>query len=78
MQKIINVLSLSSFIISGAIAGSGIYVYLQRDSIIEEVVGRALKSAMPELPSLPTGANDLGISVENAAAGGTSIGIPSF
>ena len=37
MQKIINVLAVASFAISGAIAVSGVYVYVNRDSILDGV-----------------------------------------
>ena len=37
MQKIINVLAVASFALSGAIAASGVYVYVNRDSIIDGV-----------------------------------------
>ena len=71
MQKIINVLALASFGVSAAAVGSGAYVYLNKDSIIEnaknqiaaaagEAIAGALPgmmdSAMPELPSATGGA----------------------
>ena len=71
MQKIINVLALASFGVSAAAVGSGAYVYLNKDSIIENVKGQVaaaageaiagalpgmLDSAMPELPSVTGGA----------------------
>ena len=37
MQKIINVLSIASFVISASIAGTGLYVYANKDSLIEGV-----------------------------------------
>ena len=37
MQKIINVLAVASFALSSAIAASGVYVYVNRDSIIDGV-----------------------------------------
>ena len=37
MQKIINVLAVASFAVSSAIAVSGVYVYVNRDSIIDGV-----------------------------------------
>ena len=37
MQKVINVLAVASFALSGAIAVSGVYVYVNRDSIIDGV-----------------------------------------
>ena len=65
MQKVINVLALTSFAISGAIVAGGAYVYLNKDAMIEsakekitkaatEAIAGALPemidSAMPELP----------------------------
>ena len=65
MQKVINVLALSSFIVSGAVVVGGAYVYLNKDAMIErakerianaatEAIAGALPgmidSAMPELP----------------------------
>ena len=37
MQKVINVLAVASFALSSAIAASGVYVYVNRDSIIDGV-----------------------------------------
>ena len=37
MQKIVNVLAVASFALSSAIAASGVYVYVNRDSIIDGV-----------------------------------------
>jgi hypothetical protein len=37
MQKVINVLAVLSFVGTAGIIGGGTYVYLQRDSIIEQV-----------------------------------------
>ena len=63
MQKIINVLSIASFVISGSIAGTGIYVYANKDALIESAkekimrqAGKAAGEAMKNLPmkSLPS------------------------
>ena len=71
MQKIINVLALASFGVSAAAVGGGAYVYLNKDSIIENVKGQVaaaageaiagalpgmMDSAMPELPDATGGA----------------------
>ena len=37
MQTIINVLALSSFAISASVVGGGAYLYLNKDSIVENV-----------------------------------------
>jgi|TARA_R100001463_G_C3481546_1_gene216984 hypothetical protein len=70
MQKVINVLAVLSFVGTAGIIGGGTYVYLQRDSIIEQVkegVASAaaeaiagqlpgmMDAAMPELPSATGG-----------------------
>ena len=75
MQKVINVLALSSFIVSGAVVAGGAYVYLNKDAMIEnakekitsaatEAIAGALPglldAAMPELPNVTGGAVPVG------------------
>jgi len=69
MQKIINVLSILSFAVSGAIVGGGAYVYANKDAMIENAkdqiaaaAAEAITGALPgmmdaamlEMPELPT------------------------
>jgi hypothetical protein len=71
MQKVINVLAVLSFVGTAGIVGGGTAVYLNKDSIVEniksQVAGAAaeaiagqlpgmMDSAMPELPSATGGA----------------------
>ena len=71
MQKVINVLAVLSFAGIAGIVGGGSYVYLNKDSIIENVKGQVaaaateaiagalpgmMDSAMPELPDATGGA----------------------
>ena len=66
MQKVINVLSILSFVGVAGIIGGGAYVYTQRDVLIENAKGKIaaaateaiadalpgmLDAAMPELPT---------------------------
>ena len=44
MQKIINVLALASATVSIAVVGTGAYVYVNKDAIIESVTENALDS----------------------------------
>ena len=37
MQKIVNVLAIASSVVSLAVVGGGIYVYTQKDAIIEDM-----------------------------------------
>ena len=46
MQKIINVLAITSFVISGAVVGGGFYLYSQKDAIIEDIKEKALGSVL--------------------------------
>ena len=49
MQKIINVLAISSFAISLTVVGGGVYLYTQKDAIIENVKSKVMKSVMPNI-----------------------------
>ncbi len=42
MQKIINVLAVASFAVSSSIAAGGVYVYVNRDSIIDGVKSQVM------------------------------------
>ena len=44
MQKIVNVLALASTAVSIAVVGTGAYVYVNKDAIIESVTEKALGS----------------------------------
>jgi len=89
MQKVINVLALASFAVSGAVVGSGIYVYLNRTSIIDGVKSQVMDAVAGSLGglggatggALPLGTNDLAPSAPQASApeppsGG--FGVPTF
>ena len=45
MQKVINVLALTSFAISAAVVASGAYVYVNKDSIVENIKSQVIKAA---------------------------------
>ena len=90
MQKVINVLAIASTVVSTAVVGSGVYVYVNRDSIVDGVKSKVMESVTGSLGglggaglggALPTGAIDLAApSPEPQAsapeAGG--FGIPTF
>jgi len=54
MQRIINVLALSSFLVSAAIVGSGVYLYTNKDALIEKVKGQIMESVTDTLPGALT------------------------
>ena len=71
MQKVINVLAVISFVGTAGIVGGGAAIYLNKDSIVENIKSQVagataeaisgalpgmLDAAMPELPSATGGA----------------------
>ena len=85
MQKIVNVLALASFAVSGAVVGSGLYVYLNRASIIDGVKSKVMESVMGSMGglggvgggALPIGTPDLAVPSDQAAAPqSSSLGLP--
>ena len=84
MQKIINVLALASTAVSIAVVGTGAYVYVNKDSIIESVTEKALGS-LGGLGGglggdLPIGTPDLAPAAPDAAMSVPSagLGVPQF
>ena len=50
MQRIINVLALSSFIVSAAAVGGGVYLFTNKDSLIEKAKEQIMESITDVLP----------------------------
>jgi len=78
MQKLINLLALASFGVSAAVVGGGAYLYLNKDTLIEEAREKAIEAvtsaitealpgmiqgAMPEMPEVTGGAVPTGTSL---------------
>ena len=52
MQTLINVLALSSFVVSATVVTGGVYVYTNKDSIIKSVKENIMSGLLPdELPA---------------------------
>ena len=47
MQQLINVLAITSFLISATIVGGGAYLYTNKDALIEKAKGQMMKSVLP-------------------------------
>ena len=84
MQKIVNVFAVASFVVSGAVVGSGLYVYVNRASIIDGIKSQALEAVTGSLGglggaggSLPIGTPDLAPPADQATAPqSSSLGLP--
>jgi|TARA_Y100000289_G_scaffold59390_1_gene65438 hypothetical protein len=49
MQTIINVMALSSFLVSASLVGGGVYLYQNKDEMIKTVVDNAKEKITEEL-----------------------------
>ena len=81
-QKIVNVIAITSGVVSLAVIGSGIYVYVQRDQLIDNIKSQALEAVLGGSgglggalggssiggDTLPIGANDLSPTTNPVAA----------
>ena len=85
MQKIINVLAVASAAVSVAVVGSGLYVYVNRASIIDGVKSQVMEAVTGSLGglggmgegSLPLGSPDLALPADSAAAPAPIAPLPS-
>ena len=64
MQKIVNIIAIASGVVSLSVVGGGVYLYTQKDAIIESVTQKALGSI-----GLPGGLGSAG-GVGGGALGG--------
>ena len=70
MQKIVNVLAIASGIVSAAVVASGVFVYVNRDSIIDSIKSQAIEAVTGSLGGLgggSLGAPDLAPPSDSAA-----------
>ena len=92
-QKVINVLAVASSVVSIAVVGSGLYVYVNRDSIVDGVKSQVMEAVTGSLggglggglggaatgDALPLGSNDLASPAQpQAAAPDTGLGVQPF
>ena len=85
MQKIINVLAVASAAVSVAVVGSGLYVYVNRASILDGVKSQVMESVTGSLGGgaglggdLPVGTPDLAPPAGQAAVPSGGLGVSQF
>ena len=90
MQKIVNVLAIASGVVSAAVVASGVYVYVNRDAIIDGVKSQAIEAVTGSLGGLggglggdlPIGAPDLASPTTQPQASApvpsAGLGVPTF
>ena len=87
-QKVVNVLAVASFAVSGAVVASGLYVYVNRASILDGIKSQALEAVLGGgglpgglggTPELPVGTNDLSPSAPQVSPASPQLsGVPSL
>ena len=85
-QKVINVIAVASAVVSAAVVGSGVFVFVNRDSIIDSVKQQAIEAVTGSLGglgggALPLGTNDLAPSIDTTpsmAPSAQATGIPGL
>ena len=85
MQKIINVLAVASGLVSAAVVASGVFVYVNRDSIVDGIKSQAIEAVTGSLGGglggdLPVGTPDLAAPSDaaNAPVPSAGLGVPTF
>ena len=85
MQKIINVLAVASGLVSAAVVASGVFVYVNRDSIVDGIKSQAIEAVTGSLGGglggdLPIGTPDLApdAAPDAAAVPSGGLGVPTF
>ena len=88
MQKIVNVLAIASGLVSAAVVASGVFVYVNRDSIVDSIKSQAIEAVTGSLGGLgggglggdlPIGTPELAPPADSANANapqGASMGLP--
>ena len=85
MQKIVNIIAITSGVVSAAVIASGVYVYVNRDSIVDGIKSQAIEAVTGSLGgglgggSLPIGTPDLAPPADQASTptpAGQSMGLP--
>jgi hypothetical protein len=48
MQKVINALAVTSFILSASAVGAGVYAYMNRETLLEQAKREIIEAVMPK------------------------------
>ena len=81
MQKLINLMAVTSFIVSGCVVAGGVYVYQNKDSLIDEAktqVTDAVKDLLgaSQLGSALIGGEDVDDVTDEALGAETAVPLP--
>ena len=84
MQKIINALAIASFVVSGAVVAGGVYVYVNKDAIVDDIKQEAVEAVTELLgtsqlgSALISGVDPSGDVTDEALGADTAVPIPAI
>ena len=83
LQKIVNGIAIASGVVSIAVVGTGGYVYVGKDAIIENIKGKVMESVMPDIGSgitdaIPDFTGPATSVPKSPMPEGVGLGVPSF
>ena len=83
LQKIVNGIAIASGVVSLAVVGSGGYLYLNKDAIIEDIKGKVMESVMPSIgggitDAIPNMTGPVTSVPKSPMPEGVGLGVPSF
>ena len=76
MKLLFNILSAVSFVGMAGIVGGGVYVYVQKDAIIDSVKEAAMESVMEALPELLEGSLGGDLPIPGGEQGEAGLPVP--
>lgn len=78
MQKLINVLAVLSFVGTASVVGGGAYVYLNKDSIVENIKSQVASAATEAITGALPGMMDAAMPELPGATGGVVPPLPAL
>ena len=82
MQKIVNIVAIASGVVSIAVVGSGLFIYVNRDKLVDNVKSQVMQAVSGSLPGLvdtklpATTGGVLPGAAAGKGAGSAGLGIP--
>ena len=76
MQKIINLLAITSFGVSAVVVAGGVYVYQNKDAIVNDIKKNIIKGATEAFQEQLPGMLDSAVEMPSGPTGGLPGGLP--
>ena len=78
MQKIVNIIALASGVVSLAVVGSSLFIYVNRDKLIDSVKSQVMEAVSGSLPGLVDSSMPKLPSSTGGVLTGPGLGLPTL